>query len=64
VGANVKGKANFMAVGGGGVVNGGPPMIGVPIRHHQYTLEGIYENRTFSVNVPSTDSSERRITAG
>lgn len=55
VGANVNGKANFMAVGGGGVVNAEPPMIGVPIRHHQYTLKGIYQNLTFSVNIPSAD---------
>lgn len=55
VGANVNGKANFMAVGGGGVVCAGPPMIGVPIRHHQYTLKGIYQNLTFSVNIPSVD---------
>ncbi|MFC1949923.1 flavin reductase family protein [Chloroflexota bacterium] len=55
VGANVNGKANFMAVGGGGVANAEPPMIAVPIRHHQYTLQGIYENMTFSVNTPSVD---------
>lgn len=55
VGANVNGKANFMTVGGGGVADAGPPMIGVPIRHFQYTLKGILENMTFSVNTPSVD---------
>jgi len=55
VGANVDGKANFMAVGGGGVANGEPPMIAVPIRHHCYTLKGIRQNLTFSVNTPSVD---------
>ena len=55
VGANVNGKANFMAVGGGGVANADPPMIAAPIRHHQYTLEGIKQNSTFSVNIPSSD---------
>ncbi len=55
VGANIKGKPNFMAVGGGGVADAGPPMIGVPIRHFQYTLEGILENMTFSINTPSAD---------
>ena len=55
VGANVDGKANFMAVGGGGVANAGPPMIAVPIRHHQYTLKGILQNLTFSINTPSID---------
>jgi len=55
VGANVDGRANFMAVGGGGVANGEPPMIGVPIRHHCHTLKGIRQNLTFSVNTPSSD---------
>lgn len=55
VGANVDGKANFMAVGGGGVANGEPPMIAVLIRHHCYTLKGVLQNLTFSVNTPSID---------
>lgn len=55
VGANVDGKANFLAVGGGGVANAEPPMIAVPIRHERYTLKGIQQNRTFSINTPSVD---------
>ena len=55
VGANIDGKANFMTVSGGGVANADPPMIAVPIRHHQYTLEGIKQNFTFSVNTPSIE---------
>ncbi len=55
VGANVDGKANFMAVGGGGVANGEPPMIAVLIRHHCHTLKGVLQNMTFSVNTPSVD---------
>lgn len=55
VGANVDGKANFMTVGGGGVANSDPPMIGIPIQHHRYTLKGILKNMTFSVNIPSAD---------
>lgn len=53
VGANVDDKPNFMTVGGGGVVNGKPPMVGVPIQHQHYTLKGIRQNMTFSVNTPS-----------
>jgi flavin reductase (DIM6/NTAB) family NADH-FMN oxidoreductase RutF len=53
VGANVGGKANFMEVGGGGSVSFNPPMIALPIQPHRYTLKGILENRTFSVNIPS-----------
>ena len=53
VGANVAGRANFMNVGGGGSVSFNPPMIALPIQPHRYTLKGIMENRTLSVNIPS-----------
>ena len=55
VGANVNGKPNFMAVAWGGIANGEPPMISVAIRRTRYTLKGIRQNLTFSVNVPSAD---------
>jgi flavin reductase (DIM6/NTAB) family NADH-FMN oxidoreductase RutF len=55
VGVNVDGKANFLTVGGGGVANAEPPMIGVPIRHQRYSLKGIQQNLTFSVNTPSIE---------
>ena len=55
VGAKVDDKPNFMAVGWGGIVNGEPPMISVALRYQRYTLKGIKQNMTFSVNVPSTD---------
>jgi flavin reductase (DIM6/NTAB) family NADH-FMN oxidoreductase RutF len=53
VGANVGGKTNFMEVGGGGSVSFNPPLIALPIQPHRYTLKGILENRTLSVNIPS-----------
>jgi len=55
VGANVDGKPNFMAVAWGGIVDSEPPMISVAIQHIRYTLIGIRQNMTFSVNVPSVD---------
>ena len=55
VGANIGDKPNFMAVGWGGIANGEPPMISVAIRHQRYTLKGIKQNMTFSVNIPSID---------
>ena len=55
VGANVAGKPNFMNVGGGGSVSFNPPMIALPIQPHRYTLKGIMENKTLSVNIPSVD---------
>ena len=55
VGANVAGKPNFLAVAWGGIANAEPPMISVAIRHNRYSLQGIRENQTFSVNIPSVD---------
>lgn len=57
VGANVEGKANFLAVGAGGVANGTPPMISVAIHPARYSFRGIEENQAFSVNVPSVDQA-------
>jgi len=55
VGANVNGKPNFLTVAWSGIANENPPMISIAIRHIRYTLRGIRQNMTFSVNVPSTD---------
>ena len=55
VGAQVDGKPNFMTVAWGGIANSVPPMVSVAIRHQRYTLKGIRQNLTFSVNVPSSD---------
>ena len=55
VGANVDDKPNFMVAAWGGIANGEPPMISVAIRHQRYTLIGIKQNSSFSVNIPSVD---------
>ena len=55
VGANVDGKPNFMAVAWAGIVCGAPPCIAVALRHVRYTLKGVRQNMTFSVNIPSVD---------
>ena len=55
VGANVHDKPNFMTVAWGGIANSDPPMISIAIRHHRYTLTGIRQNLTFSINVPSSN---------
>lgn len=55
IGADVEGKPNFLAVAWGGIVCGDPPMISVGIQHVRYTMKGIMQNNTFSVNVPSVD---------
>jgi len=55
VGANVNGKPNFSAYAFCGIVNLRPPMISVSFQHHRYTLIGVKQNSTFSVNIPSVD---------
>ena len=55
VGSNVNGKANFMVAAWCGIANGEPPMVSVAIRPKRYTLIGINQNNTFSINIPSTD---------
>jgi flavin reductase (DIM6/NTAB) family NADH-FMN oxidoreductase RutF len=55
VGANVDGKPDFAAVAWTGVAAGNPPSITIGLQPHRYSLKGIYQNRTFSVNIPSID---------
>ena len=53
VGANVKGKANYMTAAWATVACMAPPMVCVAINKSRYTLKGIEENKTFSLNVPA-----------
>ncbi len=55
LGTNVKGKANFMALGWVTRVNASPPMIGAGVRKSHYTPEGIKENKNFSINFPAAE---------
>ncbi len=54
VGANVDGKPNYLVIAWCGIMQATPPLIYVSVRKGRYTLPGIKENETFSVNVPST----------
>lgn len=58
VGANVKGKANFMTIAWCSMVDDNPPLICISSSKTHYTNEGIKENQTFSVNLPSEDMVE------
>jgi len=51
VGANVKGKPNFITIAHVGIVN--PQAITLGVNKIHYTNAGIKENGTFSVNIPS-----------
>jgi flavin reductase (DIM6/NTAB) family NADH-FMN oxidoreductase RutF len=55
IGSNVDDKPNFMTAAWSGIAGAEPPVITVGIRHSRYTLKGIRQNMTFSVNVPSVD---------
>lgn len=54
VGANVSGKPNYMTAAWATVACLAPPMVCVAINKMRYTAKGIDENKTFSLNVPST----------
>ncbi|BAI60380.1 flavoredoxin [Methanocella paludicola SANAE] len=54
LGANVGGKPNYMTAAWCGIACMAPPMISVAVNRVRHTLKGIEENRTFSINVPST----------
>jgi len=55
VGANINEKPNFMTAAWCAIAAQKPPAVSVAIRKERYTLEGVRENGTFSINVPSTD---------
>jgi flavin reductase (DIM6/NTAB) family NADH-FMN oxidoreductase RutF len=53
VGANVKGKPNYMTAAWATVACMAPPMVCVALNKQRYTVLGIGENGTFSLNIPS-----------
>jgi flavin reductase (DIM6/NTAB) family NADH-FMN oxidoreductase RutF len=53
LGINIGGKANFMALGWVSRLNSSPPLIGAAINKFHYSSEGLQENETFSINIPS-----------
>jgi flavin reductase (DIM6/NTAB) family NADH-FMN oxidoreductase RutF len=55
VGANVKGKPNFMAVAWFNRVGSNPVIFAAAINKAHLTAEGIEENGTFSINIPNID---------
>lgn len=59
VGTQVKRKANFMTVGWCSRANANPPMISCGINKVHFTPQGIRENQTFSVNIPSLSLLEK-----
>ena len=58
IGADVKGKPNFLPISFIGIVNANPGMIAFGLGRNHYTNEGIFKNNAFSVNIPSSDMVE------
>lgn len=54
VGAVVDGRPNFMTVAWCGIAAHEPPALSVAIHRARHTLKGILQNKTFSVNIPSS----------
>ena len=59
VGTVVDGKVNFMTAAWCGIANQKPEAISVAIRKSRYTLKGVQENGTFSINVPSVEQVQK-----
>jgi flavin reductase (DIM6/NTAB) family NADH-FMN oxidoreductase RutF len=55
VGANVKGKANFLAAAWFMAAGITPPKVAIALNKTHYTNQGIKDNKTFSVCIPSED---------
>jgi flavin reductase (DIM6/NTAB) family NADH-FMN oxidoreductase RutF len=55
IGAHVNDKPNFLTVAWWSMVNFKPPLIAVVINKGHYTNKGIKENKTFSINIPSSE---------
>jgi len=59
VGSLVEGRPNFMAVAWVSRVNSMPPILGAAINQRHHTPQGIQENQSFSVNIPSLELMEK-----
>ena len=55
VGAQVAEKPNFMTAAWCAIAAFKPPAVAVALRKERYTLKGVEEKGTFSINVPSAD---------
>ena len=57
VGAEINNKPDFAAVAWTGVAASSPPAITIALQPHRYSLKGIRQNLTFSVNIPSVENA-------
>lgn len=59
VGTTVNGKPTFMVVAWCGIASFNPPAVMIGVHKGRYTLEGINQHGTFSINIPSVDLAEK-----
>ena len=55
LGAHVNGKPNFNTIVWFNMLHDNPPLIGIAMAKRHYTNQGIKQNRSFSVNIPTCD---------
>ena len=55
LGAHVNGKPNFNTIIWFNMLHDNPPLIGVAMSKKHYTNSGVKENRSFSINIPTSD---------
>jgi flavin reductase (DIM6/NTAB) family NADH-FMN oxidoreductase RutF len=59
VGVKVDEKINYITIAWLSMVNPEPPYIAIAMNKNHYTNHGIKTNKTFSVNIPSSDMAEK-----
>lgn len=52
LGANVRGRPNFLTIAWFTMLQEDPPLIAASMDKKYYTRQGIEENKTFSLNIP------------
>jgi flavin reductase (DIM6/NTAB) family NADH-FMN oxidoreductase RutF len=53
LGTQIKAKPNFMTAAFVGIVNSNPPMLAIGVQDKRFTMKGISEIQSFSVNIPN-----------
>ena len=55
LGTHVNGKPNFNTIVWFNMLHDNPPLIGIAMAKRHYTNQGIKQNKSFSVNIPTCD---------
>ncbi|UCF06561.1 MAG: flavin reductase family protein [bacterium] len=58
LGATVNGKPNFFTISWFNMLQDDPPLISAGMSKTHYTRQGIHDNKTFSINIPSSHMAE------